>query len=84
VVTFGRVPLFFYVLHLPWLHALAGLWVLAHGPLAAALASPHGANGSLPVVYALWALGVLTLWPLCKWFDGLKSRHHGAWWTHYT
>jgi uncharacterized membrane protein len=84
VVTFGRVPLFFYVLHLPWLHALAGLWVLAHGPLAAALASPHGANGSLPVVYALWALGVLTLWPLCRWFDGLKSRHHGAWWTHYT
>ena len=24
------------------------------------------------------------LWPLCKWFDAVKTRHRGAWWTHYT
>jgi uncharacterized membrane protein len=87
VITFGRVPLFFYVLHLPLLHALAGLWVIAHGGLAALAAtrdSPHGPGGSLPVVYGLWAAGVALLWPLCRWFDGLKTRHRGAWWTHYT
>lgn len=87
VITFGRVPLFYYVLHLPLLHALAGAWVLAHGGLdavRAASSSRHGAGGSLPVVYGLWALGIALLWPLCRWFDGVKTRHRGAWWTHYT
>lgn len=87
VITFGRVPLFYYVLHLPLLHALAGAWVFAHGGVAAVLAassSRHGAGGSLPVVYGLWALGIALLWPLCRWFDGVKTRHRGAWWTHYT
>lgn len=86
-ITFGRVPLFYYALHLPLLHALALAWVFARGGAAAVLAatsSRHGAGGSLPVVYGLWVIGVALLWPLCRWFDGVKTRHRGAWWTHYT
>ena len=85
--TFGRVPLFFYVLHLPLLHALAGVWVIAQGgwsAVEAASRSDNGAGGSLPTVYALWLLGIALLLPACRWFDGVKSRHRGAWWTHYT
>ncbi|MFO0604185.1 MAG: heparan-alpha-glucosaminide N-acetyltransferase domain-containing protein [Polyangiales bacterium] len=87
VVTFGRVPLFYYVLHLPLLHAMAGAWLYARGGTAAieaAHSSRNGSGGSLPVVYAAWALGVALLWPLCRWFDGVKTRHRGAWWTKYT
>ncbi len=87
VITFGRVPLFYYVLHLPLLHALAGAWVFAHGgvtAIRAAASSPRGAGGSLAVVYGLWIVGVVMLWPLCRWFEGVKARHRGAWWTAYT
>ena len=87
IITFGRVPLFYYVLHLPLLHALAGVWLVARGGASAirqAHDSPHGAGGSLLVVYGLWGVGVVALYPLCRWFDGVKQRHRGAWWTHYT
>lgn len=87
MITFGRVPLFYYVLHLPLLHALAGAWVFAHGgveAVRAAAASPRGVGGSLAVVYGLWLVGVFTLWPLCRWFERVKARHRGAWWTAYT
>ena len=65
---------------------MARLWLLAHGGAAAVTAaahSEHGTGGSLVLVYGGWALGVLLLWPLCRWFEGVKSRHHGAWWTSY-
>jgi len=87
VIVFGRVPLFYYVLHLPLLHAMAGVWLYAHGGVAAIEAahrSRTGTGGSLALVYATWATGVVLLWPLCRWFDGVKARHRGAWWTHYT
>ena len=87
VITFGRVPLFYYVLHLPLLHAMAGVWLYARGGVAAIEAAHHsrnGTGGSLPLVYAAWATAIVLLWPLCKWFDGVKARHRGAWWTHYT
>mgnify|MGYP000990313859 CR=1 FL=1 len=86
VVTFGRVPLFFYLAHLPLLHAMAGLWLYAHGGWAAieaAQRSDAGTGGSLPLVYAAWAAGLALLWPLCRWFEGVKARHRGAWWTAY-
>lgn len=73
LLTFGRVPLFYYVLHLPLLHGLALAW--------------RGVSGDSPSLwraYALWAVGLALLYPACRAFEGLKSRHRGAWWTHYT
>lgn len=86
VVTFGRVPLFYYVLHLPLLHAMAGAWLLARGGMAAIDAAHRtrtGPGGGLPAVYAGWALALVMLWPLCRWFDAVKTRHRGARWTKY-
>lgn len=88
-VTFGRVPFFYYVLHVPLLHTAAiGVGALVYGAGASAafahkiLLPPaeYGRYGfSLPVVYAAWLLVVLTLYPLCRWFAGVKARSRAAW-----
>ena len=37
---------------------------------------------SLPGVYAVWLLVLLALYPLCRWFAGLKQRHTEWWWSY--
>jgi uncharacterized membrane protein len=94
LVTLGRVPLFFYLLHLPLIHGLAVLLsFLRHGeanglfaepPWSPACADiyPQGYGYSLPEVYALCTLVLLILWPACVWYAQLKRRHR-AWWLSY-
>ncbi len=89
-VTFGRVPLFYYVLHLLLIHAVARLTAIALGidpyhllRFGSLLPPTPAAWGfGLPVVYAVWAGVVLALYPLCRWFAGVKARG-GAWWLSY-
>src|SRR6185295_11106562 len=79
-VTFGRVPLFFYLLQWPTarliaviVHAAAGKpWRWMFGSLLGI--GPPGVGFNLAVVYACWLVGVLLLYPLCKWFAGVKAR----------
>jgi hypothetical protein len=88
-VTFGRVPFFYYVLHVPLLHGLAVALAAATWGAAGAqavmhkimLPDPESARygHSLPVVYAAWAVVVLLLYPLCRWFAGVKARNRSAW-----
>ena len=70
LAVFGRVPLFYYVLHVLLIHALAVLF--GGGGMG------HGGYG-LPGVYAVWA-GVVALlyWPCLKWGE-LKKRNKSAW-----
>ena len=89
-VTFGRVPLFFYLLQWPaahliavMVHAAAGKpWRWMFGNLLGIAPPPPGVGFNLAVVYACWLVGVLLLYPLCKWFAGLKARRHD-WWLSY-
>ena len=89
-VTFGRVPLFYYVLHLLLIHLVAVLVAMALGldhryllRLGPLLPSPPAAWGfGLPVIYGVWAGVVLALYPLCRWFAGVKARSQ-AWWLSY-
>ena len=87
LATFGRVPLFYYLLHLPLIHGLAILlsmirygqapW-LFHDMMAqrgAAHPTPTGYGYDLWVVYAVWAAVIIGLYPVCKWFAGVKRRH---------
>lgn len=90
LVTFGRVPLFFYILQ--WLtahiisvllHLVAGKptrWMFSSEFLLSG--APPGVGFSLPVVYACWIVGILLLYPLCKWFAGVKARRRD-WWLSY-
>ncbi len=82
ITVFGRVPLFYYVLHIALIHALA---VAAAWPTfgSAALARPYMPGAplgfSLPVVYACWIAVVAILYPPSRWFAGVKQRSNAAW-----
>jgi len=92
LVTFGRVPLFFYILQWYTAHLIAIVaGLLARQPVAWQFASPiekftgpppAGVGFRLWVVYVCWVLGVLLLYPLCKWFAGVKARRRD-WWLSY-
>ncbi len=89
-VVYGRVPLFFYVLQWLTTHTLA----LVAGKLAGKPTdylftnigfAPPPAPGSgfgLLTVYALWILGAALLYPLCRWYAGVKARRQD-WWLSY-
>ena len=84
-LTFGRVPLFYYLTHFALLHVLAVVvcylrygtahWMfespdLPHYPFS----PPPGWGFTLPVVYLWWTSVVLAMYPLCVWFGRLKQR----------
>jgi uncharacterized membrane protein len=90
----GKVPMFYYLLHIPLIHLLAIAvcyarygevhWMfesptLDHFPVT----QPPGWGFSLPVVYLMWGIVVLTLYPLCRWFAGLKQRRSDAWLSYF-
>jgi hypothetical protein len=43
---------------------------------------PPGMGFNLAVVYACWIIGIILLYPLCKWFAGVKARRRD-WWLSY-
>jgi len=80
----GRVPLFYYVLHLGVIHALALIIGTLAGfePRAFLTAWPFlppGWGYGPPVIFALWAAVVLTLYPACRWFAAVKVGHPNSW-----
>ena len=90
-VTFGRVPLFFYVLQWFTAHGISVLLHLAFGkpvawlfktPLVLFSNPPRGTGFNLVVVYLAWIVGVAILYPLCRWFANLKQRRRD-WWLSY-
>lgn len=89
-VTFGRVPLFFYLLQWPTAHLIAVALHFATGKpwrwmfdsLPGVNAPPPGVGFNLAAVYACWLVGVLLLYPLCRWFAAVKARRRD-WWLSY-
>jgi len=88
-LTFGRVPLFYFLLHLPLIHLVAVVFCLArYGTAHWMFESPDLANYpftpppgwgySLPVVYVIWIGVVLALYPACRWFAAVKQRSTSA------
>lgn len=78
-ITFGRVPLFFYVIHIYVLHALAvvAAYVTIGGPGSLVgsqkpLDLPEGFGFGLPVVYAVWIGVSVALYPACRWYADVK------------
>jgi uncharacterized membrane protein len=89
-LVLGKVPLFYFMLHLPVIHLLAvavcyARYGDAHWMFESArldqypVTRPPGWGYSLPVVYLVWACVVIGLYPLCAWFARLKQRRHDAW-----
>ena len=87
LVTIGRVPFFFYVVHLYLIHSLAVAVGLAQGFSLREMAvlfiqNPPGFGVSLGSVYLIWALVLLALYPACAWFARVKARR-SEWWIRY-
>jgi uncharacterized membrane protein len=87
--TFGRVPLFYYVLHIPLIHAAACLvsllrlgrvdpWLFENHPMMVPPAPPGYAWG-LPLLYLVTALVVGVLYLACRRYQELKARGGHAW-----
>jgi uncharacterized membrane protein len=78
LTTYGRVPLFFYLVHLPVIHGLAKLaaWYEGPGPRGFGL-SPLRKGYDLPDVYLVWALVILALYFPCQGYGWLKRRYGG-------
>lgn len=89
-VTIGRVPFFYYVMHVIVLHVLVVIasfarfgeihWMFESPTIAQfPVTQPPGWPASLPVVYLIWAFVVMLLYPCCRWFARLKARRQDAW-----
>jgi len=90
LVVFGRVPLFYYVLHIYLLNVMARLSALAfhqpifHGTVISELAQkPVDYGHGLPFIYGIWILAVAILYLPCLWFMKLRSRHRDWAWLSY-
>jgi uncharacterized membrane protein len=90
VSIFGRVPLFYYVVHIYFIHLLAipaiGMspgfsWtdMIFHEPLWFT-EKLKGYGFSLGIVYLVWIFVVVSLYPLCRWYHNYKMDHkHNKW-----
>lgn len=88
LLAYGRTPLFTYLLHIYFVHGLALIAGVASGVPAAAfigfLDRPQrlteaGWGVSLGAVYAVWLLVLALLYPLSRWFAGVKRRRRDRW-----
>ena len=94
LIVFGRVPLFYFLLHFLLIHVLTIPFALVHYGRAAFLLNPTPNMGGsanlyppaygypLWVVYAVWVSVVVMLYPACLWFARLKARRKD-WWLGY-
>jgi|SRR6202050_39260 len=90
----GKVPMFYYLLHIPLIHTLAIAicyarygqvhWMFeSPAPRQFPITPPPGWGYSLPIVYLICTVVVVTLYPLCRWFAGLKQRRSDAWLSYF-
>jgi uncharacterized membrane protein len=85
--TFGRVPMFYYLLHIPLIHALALVaWLVRDGHVdgsrfatAPYVSIPPAERWGLPLLYLVFAIAVVMLYVACRWFAGVKARRQGGW-----
>jgi uncharacterized membrane protein len=92
ISLFGRVPFFYYVLHIPLIHAFALIvskirlgfvspWLFANHPMGNP-EPPDGYVWSLPLLYMVWAITIVMLYVPCRWFARVKATR-SEWWLKY-
>jgi uncharacterized membrane protein len=85
ITLFGRVPFFFYMLHIPLIHALALVvskirlgyvspWLFTNHPMGNP-EPPDGYVWSLPLLYLVWGIAIVLLYFACRWFAELKAKN---------
>jgi uncharacterized membrane protein len=83
--VYGRVPFFFFLLHIALIHLLALIvtaatggnwrWWIAEMPNGGVLTGhPPGYGYGLSIVWGIWIFVVALCYPACKWYAAVKSR----------
>jgi len=88
--VYGKVPLFYFVIHLYLIHLLMLGMVFLQGFNVQDLhfgifsnGRPKGSGVELWVIYIIWIGVVLSLYPLCKWYGKYKANHKDNVWLRY-
>jgi uncharacterized membrane protein len=92
VIVFGRVPFFFYVVHLYLIHALAMLLLVVQGRdwheyilsakrITSGILSSFGLG--LGAVYAIWIVIVVLLYPVCRGYQTYREKNPSKGWLRY-
>jgi len=93
LAVFGRVPFFYYLLHIPLIHALALVvslirtgavdpWLFTNHPMAPG-DLPEGYMWGLGLLYLVWAIAVVLLYFPSRWYAELKARRTDLRWLKY-
>jgi uncharacterized membrane protein len=77
--TFGRVPFFYYVIHIYLIHALAVVTAFA---MTGVLTTTPEIDFNLIDVYITWLSVIVLLYPICRWFAHLKQTGSAWWWVY--
>ncbi len=93
MIIFGRVPFFYYILHLYLIHSLAVIAFFVRGHTVNDIAKigermpfyfvVPGEGFGLGAVYAIWLAVIVILFPLCKWYNNYKTMNKEKWWLSY-
>ncbi len=88
MVMFGRVPLFFYVIHLYVAHLAAMVVGMAQGYPPSTFLNlftlyPPEYGVGVFGVYVTWLVVVLILYPPSKWYAGVKKRSKSPWLSYF-
>lgn len=93
ISVIGRVPFFYYVLHIYMIHLFSILVAIMTGYNWSTMILTtkinrvpelRGYGFNLFIVYLIWIALVLGLYPCCKWFDNYKRAHQSRyWWLSY-
>ena len=83
VLVYGRVPMFYYILHIYLIHIMAIVAALAFHQPAAWLwhgamfeqAIPDGYGHGLAFIYLMWVAAVAILYLPCRWYMSFKREH---------
>lgn len=88
VLVYGRVPLFYFVVHFYLIHIILLIILFAQGFTWSQLDFSSGALGrpkdaasgvSLGMVYLYWIAVVLIMYLPCRWFGQYKATHSQRW-----
>ena len=85
LALFGRVPMFYYLLHIPLIHLAAVIvslartgsvspWLFDNHPMSPGK-QPDGYMWSLGLLYLVWFIVLIVLYFACRWYAGAKARN---------
>jgi hypothetical protein len=90
VEIYGKVPLFYFIVHWYILHPLTFLMVFLQGFKSSDMVfgfnfgrPKEGSGVNLWIIYLIWIAIVILLYPLCKWYSNYKMRHKEKKWLRY-